>query len=371
MLYTPAVVEPDGRYPGPNWQTHQISANTYIVDDHFGGFDANYRNELLDSLPSNSVVYTEYVLSPQTREQYPALSLRFSGYNALVGKHVFDFVDHCEHTQCNAVPLTNFISCFCRSETTGRIWLLSRLNELGWLTPGYYSKHFALPERVLNKVDCTTIVNDKNFAEQIVQIAYNGNTFDHAAHIPHLVPVIAQCFINVVAETQSFTYEPFWTEKFLYPVAAKSVWIAMAGPNYHRFLEQQLGFRLFDIFDYSFDSIKDPEHRLSAMLDSVRPFATLSPSQWQDIKRSQQAVLDHNYHWLRSKHFVNRLAQLDQFDEIVPNGKVPKITVPARTLNYPAVIADPKWNLHFGYARRHKEYLYWCQQRYGIVSAQP
>lgn len=364
---TPTEIFPDGRYPGPNWQTHQVNDYTYIIDDHFGGIDQDGRNVLLDSLPKGSTVYTEYVFDKTVKKQYPDLALRFAAYNAVVGKHIFDFVTYCQTNHATTHTIENFVSCFCKAQTGSKIWLLSKLNALGWLVPGCYSKHFEIPLTVYDGYYRDPIQNTEEFANAIEKIHFNGSTVDHKSHIPHLVPVIQRCFVNIVPETQSMTRVPFWTEKFLYPTVAKSFWVALAGYHYHSFVQKTLGFKLFEIFDYSFDSIVNPDQRHAEMIAMLEPWAKMSQEQWHNIRSSQQHIFDHNYNWLKTLKFVDRLAQLDEFDLITPTGQLP-VDHATQLSNCYQPIADHDWCMHFGHKFYHDAYAYWCHTRYGIAT---
>lgn len=316
-----------------------ISDNTYLIIDHLYGIESNFRNKILDTIPAGSVVYTEYIFSQQVKEQYPNLDLRFTAYNAIIGKHVFDAIDYVNTATHVDMPITNFVCSFNRARQPLKEWVLAKLHQLGWLNTDYCSKHFALADTI----DGMQV--DPEFRDAIYKINYNACNWDHKHHIPVLVPLIQQNFINIVSETQAHTYHPFWTEKFIYPIAAKTLWVASAAAGYHKFIEQYLGFRLYKTFDYSFDTITDHYERHRAMIKMLEPFSKLSTSEWEEIRNAEHETIEYNYNWLKSRQVIDHLAKFDEFDLMIP-GLVP---------------GDHEWHSLFGFPANPNAYKYWTQ----------
>lgn len=297
-----------------------------MLDDHLGGFDHTLKNSVLDQIPPGSTCYTEYILPSQVRKQYPQLNLKFSAWLALTGNHVFTVVDEVNKNSNLVTPnFKNFLCSFNRSDQLGRHWLIAALHQLGWFNPQYCSKHFKInPESVelCDWIDQPKSFRRKKFYDEIIGFDFESS-WDHRTNLQVLSPLIQDNFVTLASESfAAGTSVPFWTEKFLYPVANQRLWLSYASPGYHRFLHTYFGFRPYTCFDYRFDYIKDPVIRLQTLLQSLEPFAEMTNQQWQKIYQDQWPIIQWNYEWLRSGQCINHLLLFDQFSEMIPDQSV-------------------------------------------------
>lgn len=77
-------------------------------------------------------------------------------------------------------------------------------------------------------------------------------------------------FIDIVTESHTGVNEFFMTEKTTKSIGCLKPFLAVCSPNYHKFLVDEFGFELYDeIFDYSFDSVYDPNMRVKLIVDNI------------------------------------------------------------------------------------------------------
>lgn len=78
--------------------------------------------------------------------------------------------------------------------------------------------------------------------------------------------------IQIVAEslvTRLDNKEIYITEKTAYPILMNKIFITLGAPGYYEKL-QHMGFKLYNIFDYSFDSIEDEEQRINDLVTQIK-----------------------------------------------------------------------------------------------------
>ena len=107
---------------------------------------------------------------------------------------------------------------------------------------------------------------------------------------------MTQSFVHVVSETLSTSYYPLITEKCFYSIATRGLFLSYAQPNWHEHLENYYGFRLYkNLFDYRFDSIKNPVERLVELLTMISKFQKLSTHDWTDLYELEKENIEYNY----------------------------------------------------------------------------
>lgn len=206
----------------------------------------------------------------------------------------------------------SFLSCFNRSDKNSRHFLLARLYQLGWYNQKYCTKHFPLDLNQIKNFGIDTKRLDSTFVESANVFDFN-NPVDHDKNFSILSPMVRDTFVHLVSETISLdSLEPFPTEKFLYAIANRRLWVALAPPNYHKLINQKFGFELYSCFDYEFDSCWHAPSRLEALLAMLDRFSRMTPSQWQKVYQSQQQQIEYNYQRLASFEFFDHLATQDQ-----------------------------------------------------------
>jgi hypothetical protein len=110
----------------------------------------------------------------------------------------------------------------------------------------------------------------------------------------------------------STSYYPFVTEKFLYSVVTRGLFIANAQPNWHSHVEKYYGFKLYDkIFDYSFDGIENPIERMIRLMEMVSKFSNLSVDDWNDLYLMESDTIEYNYDHYFSKKYLDCLKRCE------------------------------------------------------------
>ena len=121
---------------------------------------------------------------------------------------------------------------------------------------------------------------------------------------------LTESFVHIVSETMSTSYYPFVTEKFLYSVITRGLFVTNAQPKWHAHISKYYGFKLYDkIFDYSFDSIENPIERMVRLMEMISKFSNLSVDDWNDLYLMEMDTIEYNYDHYFSKGYMKRLKQ--------------------------------------------------------------
>jgi hypothetical protein len=111
-----------------------------------------------------------------------------------------------------------------------------------------------------------------------------------------------------VSETLGTSYYPFVTEKFLYSVITRGLFLAYAQPGWHDHLERVFGFRKFErIFNYEFDSVQNPIKRLVSLMSMLSKFSILDSNDWRDLYEMETDTIEHNYNHYFSGDWIKHL----------------------------------------------------------------
>ena len=108
------------------------------------------------------------------------------------------------------------------------------------------------------------------------------------------------------------SYQPFVTEKFLYSIVTRGLFLSYAQPGWHAHIEKYYGFKLYTkLFDYKFDSITNPVERLVELMTMVGKFSHLTPHEWHDLYLLEQDNIEFNYDHYFSKNYLNELKKYE------------------------------------------------------------
>jgi hypothetical protein len=281
-----------------------------ILTDHLGGFDENTHNPVLSTLDElaqkiNVVlpVHSQYIFSDDVIKKYKNLSFVFH-----VNLHTeMLFVDLCRYNVHPSIDYKNFICSFNGSSHTSRLLLVSILQKFRYFDPEYCSKNFSFTSEILDDHISYHINAQNRFyrkffitgdTEEFFQKIYSfGHVrFDHARNIYNLENKLTQSFIHLVSETLATSYQPFVTEKFLYSIVSRGLFLSYAQPNWHDHVEKYYGFKKYTkLFDYRFDTIQNPVERLVELMCMISKFSTLSTHDWHDLYLIEQDTVEYNY----------------------------------------------------------------------------
>jgi hypothetical protein len=296
-------------------------AETVCLIDHIGGFDENKSNRILQILNQSAdcsrVVWHQCLDSSMT-SIYPNIAIEFDAdlQNQLNLKHFHDYRFHPELT------FKKFLCSFNGSAHVSRKLLVSILNRFGWFDPETCSKNFQFSTAKIDGHLADYLDSDRHrYYRRFFIGEQNGNfydaiysfghvQYDHAHNIHNLETKLTSSFLHIVSETMATSYCPFVTEKFLYSVVTRGLFVAYAQPGWHDHLERYYGFRKYArVFDYRFDSIQNPVERLIELMSMLSKFSLLSSDDWRDLYEMESDTIEHNYDWYFSKKYIKYLEQ--------------------------------------------------------------
>lgn len=306
-------------YEAFNQTNLPINDDTYIVD-HIGGFAEDLTNPLLDSLQARGFlnnVYLQYVVDPRLKEKYKSINVKFSAKL----QNDINFTKHKNYTIHPEINFKNFICSFNGSAHVSRKLLVAILNRFKYFDPAYCSKNFSYSTDVLDGHIEDYVGDKSNFYrkffiptenKEFMQTKYSFGyvQFDHARNIYNLENKLTESFLHIVSETMATSYYPFVTEKFLYSVVTRGLFLAYAQPGWHNHLEKYYGFQKYTkLFDYRFDSIENPVERLIELMSMISKFSALSTDDWQDLYIIQKDEIEYNYNHYFSGNYLMHLKQ--------------------------------------------------------------
>jgi hypothetical protein len=295
-----------------------LGSDSIILIDHLAGFDCNLHSTVLDVLQQQrypNEIYMQYILSSQVKKNYPSLNLKFSA-------ELQNSINFTKLANYNTHPKTcykNFVCSFNGSPHVGRKLLVAILQKFQYFDPNYCSKNFSLTTDMLDghiqdysgerdnfyrKFFISD--NSEDFFQSIYSFKYER--FNHAVNINTLESRLSESFLHVVSETLATSYYPFVTEKFLYSVVIRGLFLAYAQPGWHEHLEKYYGFKLYDkLFDYRFDAIQNPVERLVELMSMISKFSILTTDEWMDLYHLEQDTIEYNYDHYFSGAYLTHL----------------------------------------------------------------
>jgi uncharacterized membrane protein len=111
-----------------------------------------------------------------------------------------------------------------------------------------------------------------------------------------------------VSESMATSYYPFVSEKFLYSIVTRGLFVAYAQPGWHAHIKKYYGFKSYTkLFDYRFDSIQNPVERLVELMSMISKFSVLSTDDWKDIYRIESDTVEFNYNHYFSGDYLKHL----------------------------------------------------------------
>jgi hypothetical protein len=285
------------------------------IPDHLGGFDSDMNNALLDFLNNYAIkhdkIYTVVIHILLRREIKAKYSNIQFGYKIPV--YMWKAFD--SYTVHPPQNYKNFICCFNGAPNPARKCLIAILKKFNYFNTEYCSKNFAFSVDELDGyiADC---VGDRqpfynkffisNNSDEFFQTVYSFgyDKFQHGKNIYNLESKLSESFLNIIGETIPQSYHPLVTEKFLYSIVTRGLFLTYGQAGWHDFLEEYYGFRNFrKIFDYSFDQIQNPVERLVALMSMISKFSHLTPAEWQDLYQLEYDTIEYNYnHYFSGKY---------------------------------------------------------------------
>ena len=297
-------------------------ADCLTLIDHLNGFDETLRNSVLNSIVNQKYtgkIYTEYILSDRIINSYPTLNLVFS----LSLHHKFNLKFFKEYNIHPEINFKNFICSFNGSPHVSRRLLVAILNKFRYFDSNYCSKNFSysidiIDGHVKNYVEDQHRFYRKFFisdnSEEFFQTIYSfgHERYNHATNIYKLENKLTQSFIHIVSETLATSHYPFVTEKFLYSIVTRGLFLTYGQPGWYEHLEKYYGFKKYNkLFDYRFDSIQNPVERLVELMSMLSKFSILTPHEWHDLYLIEQDTIEYNYDHYFSGNYLEYLKKYE------------------------------------------------------------
>lgn len=286
------------------------------LGDTLGGFDSSYHNSIFDRLElltkDKLFIWHDQVFSDAVKQQY-------TKFDFGVDFPTFIWNGFEEYRQHPEVDYQNFICSFNGSTHVSRRLLTAALNKFGLFNPDYCSKNFTfIVDQLDGHINDITGDNSRfyrkffigddteSFASMIN--VFNHDRYDHKSNIHNLDAKITKSFVHLVSESMATSYTPYVTEKFLYSVVTRGLFIAYAQPGWHAHVEKYYGFKPYSkIFDYGFDSVLNPIERLVVLFSMLSKFRNMSVSDWQDLYQMESDTVKYNYDHYFSKQYLKVL----------------------------------------------------------------
>lgn len=304
----------DFMYPWVKY-LHQLTQFETLPDkiqlnDHLGGFDLNFRNPILDEIGARAFreqkeieIYWSQPLAQQTKNIYKNLKVRYMPYYhyKYVFKSLLDYKQHPELT------FQKFLCSFNGSGNVGRQLLTAILHVRNWADSDTVTKNFTVSPanidgHLQNFVPYNTGLYLKFFLNQTSSeylnkiVSFDYKPLHHIDNIKILDKKITKCFLHLVSENIPTSRVPHISEKFLYSVVTRGLFVAFAQPGWHRQLEDLYGIKPFaKLFNYTFDSIINPVERLVELTNMLSVFSNLSPLDWHDLYELERDTIEYNY----------------------------------------------------------------------------
>jgi hypothetical protein len=277
-------------------------------------------NKSVTSTVTPSTVETEYIFTDNIKTKYNNLNLKFNVDLWTSGNFIKEFSNYNIHP---TIDFKNFICSFNGTPHVGRKLLVLILNKFGYFSPDYCSKNFQFDLNIIDghledfltqdqqRFYSKFFLTSNEFGQQTN--SFGHVRFDHKNNIYNLENKITQSFLHVVSETMATSYYPFVTEKFLYSIVTRGLFLAYAQPGWHAHVEKYYGFKPYSkLFDYRFDTIQNPVERLLELITMVSKFSSLSSDDWRDLYLLEQDTLEYNYNHYFGRGYLANLKKYEQ-----------------------------------------------------------
>ena len=130
-------------------------------------------------------------------------------------------------------------------------------------------------------------------------------------------------FWHIVTETVFYYDKLHLTEKIFKPIVSKQPFMLLAAPGNLAYLKSY-GFKTFDsVIDESYDTIKDDNERINAVVAQMKWYCNLSPKEKSRVVERLTPIVEHNF-----QHFYG------EFKEIITDELLTNTKTLFNTLNY-------------------------------------
>jgi hypothetical protein len=302
---------------------HKQLPDRIVLEDHLNGFDQDCDNAVLAHINacannSNKIIQIDYhqILESNVSAKYNNLAIKFRLPNQIKQALWESFNNYKNHPTLN---YKNFLCSFNGSDHVSRKLLVSIIKKFTYYDPDYCSKNFVFTTDVLDGHIKDYSGEREQFYRKFFisgdsdEFFNTNNSFDyirfrHDSNIYNLEHKLTQSFLHIVSESIATSYVPFVTEKFLYSVVTRGLFLAYAQPGWHAHVKKYYGFKQYtQLFDYSFDNIQNPIERLVELITMISKFSKLSSNDWHDLYLLERDTIEFNYDHYFGKSYLKCL----------------------------------------------------------------
>jgi len=293
----------------------------FLILDHILEFEIDLSNPILDMLFGHynlDTVLWVNVVDDRLLAKYPGLK-----YHSLKNHRFFRKLENRKYEYAEPT-FEHFICSFNGSKSIGRRLLLNALNSYGYYNVDSVTKNESYTKDEIDgyiiehagKHLLPFFINDEvDFESTINSIDYHR--FDHSRNVDTLSNIITSSFVHVVSETLPTCQYPFVTEKFLYSVVNRGLFVAFAQPGWHKHLRDYYGFKLYDtIFDYSFDNQTNPVLRVLELLAMLSKFQNLNFENKRDLYLLEIDNINYNFAHFTSGKYKEHLGETHEHETV-------------------------------------------------------
>jgi len=295
----------------------------FLLIDHMGGFCIDLQNKILKRL--NDFASQENKIFDITVHQfftnniiakYPNLKITFS-IEVQERTNTGHFYNYNMHPE---LDYKNFVCSFNGTSHVSRKLLVSIIKKFDWFNSEYCSKNFQFDSAIIDGHLGDFLLPDQHQVYNKFFISSDSDKFfntinsfghvqfDHKQNIYNLENKLTKSFLHIVSETKATSYYPFVTEKFLYSIVTRGLFLAYAQPGWHDHVEKYYGFKRYTkLFDYRFDNIQNPVERLVELMCMISKFSKLSVQDWHDLYLMEQDTIEYNYDHYFSNRYLEHL----------------------------------------------------------------
>jgi hypothetical protein len=289
--------------------------------DHLGGFDQFGNNLILEKINQIASIARQRISVTYHNILDSAVLSKYSNIDFVFDAHLQHTLNFSKMTTYNVHPslkYVNFVCSFNGSSHVSRKLLVAILKKFGCFDPDFCSKNFCYTSDVVDGHVSDYVVgdqsqfynkfflNDETFNQSLA--TFGHVRFDHGSNIHNLEHKLTKSFLHLVSETMATSYQPFVTEKFLYSIVTRGLFLTYAQPGWHTHLEKYYGFKRYTkLFDYRFDSIQNPIERLVELMTMISKFRLMSPDEWHNLYLLESNTIEYNYDHYFSGNYLKKL----------------------------------------------------------------
>ena len=300
------------------------NGGSVLLGDHLNGFDCNNKNRILtilnEKIQKRAEIKHIQILEDNVKNNYSNLNItfEFKEQKRICWEPLSRYKQHPK------VHYKNFICSFNGSAHISRKLLVAIMHKFGYYNLEYCSKNFSYSTDIIDG-HITNYVSDRDTLYRKFFISDDSEDFfqsinsfghvqyEHNKNIYNLENKLTESFLHIVSETMATSYVPFVTEKFLYSIITRGLFLSYAQPGWHAHIEKYYGFKLYTkLFNYRFDTIKNPVERLVELMTMISKFSKLSYEDLYDIYLLELDAINHNYDHYFSGDYIKCLKQYEQ-----------------------------------------------------------